>query len=155
MQADVMLPIAGLFILIDAEDVDRVMEHHWCAASIHPYPQSSTAPGRQLHRFLLNAPENMAVDHINGNYWDFRKQNLRFATQQQNTWNAKKRKNCASKYKGVSIARRPTKTYWVASICVSGVKKNLGYYTDEVEAAKAYDAAAKEHFGEFARLNFQ
>jgi hypothetical protein len=35
-----------------------------------------------------------------------------------------------------------------------GVRFNLGYFTSEIDAAKAYDAKARELFGCYARLNF-
>ena len=54
--------------------------------------------------------------------------------------------------KGSATARSRGK--WYATILVKGKAKLLGFFAEEVEAARAYDRAAVEHFGEFARLNF-
>lgn len=56
-----------------------------------------------------------------------------------------------SRYKGVYLQ---TDGKWRAQICVNYRKLNLGSYATEIAAARVYDAAALEHFGEFARLNF-
>ncbi len=50
--------------------------------------------------------------------------------------------------------RRKALSKWAASIRVDGKLLHLGYYGNEVEAAKAYDEAAIKHFGEYAKLNF-
>ena len=42
---------------------------------------------------------------------------------------------------------------WNAQIQINGNKINIGYFQDEIDAAKAYDIKAKELFGEFACLN--
>ena len=57
-----------------------------------------------------------------------------------------------SAHKGVHWERR--RSVWVASIKVNRRGVFLGQYADPAEAARAYDAAARHHFGEFARLNF-
>ena len=54
-------------------------------------------------------------------------------------------------YKGVSI-HKPTNK-WQVYICINGSNKNLGYYATEREAAEAYNAAAREHYREYAKLN--
>jgi len=59
----------------------------------------------------------------------------------------------SSKYKGVCWDS--SKGLWMASIYLDGKNKYLGRFTSEREAAGTYDAAAKEHFGEWARLNFE
>ena len=48
----------------------------------------------------------------------------------------------------------PEREKWRAKITIFGVRRHIGRFDDEVEAAQAYDEAALENFGEFARLNF-
>jgi hypothetical protein len=95
------------------------------------------------------------VDHINGNGLDNRKENLRVVTVVENARNSRgKVRSRKSQYKGVSfcIGR---KSPWRATIEAGGHgQKHLGYFSTEEEAARAYDQAAAEVFGEFAFLNF-
>lgn len=107
-----------------------------------------------MHRILLGVNENQIVDHKNGNGLDNRRCNIRIATRSQNMWNKRttRRGKTSSKYKGVHWFKRDRK--WQSQICVNGIKRHLGYFDDEIEAAKAFDAAARELCGEFAYLNF-
>lgn len=103
-----------------------------------------------MHRFITNAPKELEVDHINGNRLDNRKENLRICTKSQNLRN--QHKTCgSSKYKGVSWRVRANK--WESRIYVDGKKLFLGLYSDEEDAAKAYDKAAIQHYKEFAKTN--
>jgi hypothetical protein len=104
-----------------------------------------------MHRQIMQAPAGLDVDHINGDRLDNQRGNLRIATRQQNCWNTTKRKgNYTSPYKGVSWRRGQ----WAAYITVSNRQRPLGKFADPIEAARAYDCAAREMFGEFAYLNF-
>ena len=95
----------------------------------------------------------LVVDHINGNGLDNRRANLRLATVSQNNWNSKSGFNRGkSKYKGVRWHKRRQK--WAAGISMYRRKQHLGYFTDQKQAAKAFDKAAKELHGEFAVFNF-
>lgn len=88
----------------------------------------------------------------NGNRMDNRRSNLRIWTRPENLRNAAKRSGCLSQYKGVSFDRKMNQ--WFATIWFEGRSIALGHYIEEIDAARAYDRAAVELFGEFARLNF-
>lgn len=57
-------------------------------------------------------------------------------------------------YKGVSRVRKGTRRRWYAQITVAGQRRRLGYFDDDEQAARAYDAAALAAWGKYARLNF-
>jgi hypothetical protein len=57
-----------------------------------------------------------------------------------------------SKYKGVTWQKESKG--WRVRITVNNKQILLGQFKDEVEAAKAYDRAAKHYYGDFATLNF-
>lgn len=92
------------------------------------------------------------LDHINGDRADNRLSNLREASHSQNHCNAVVRAG-SSRFRGVSWAANVQK--WHAyHRDADGRRINIGWFDDEAEAARAYDRAAREHYGEFARLNF-
>lgn len=108
---------------------------------------------RSLHRLLTQAPPGMVVDHINGDRLDNRLCNLRVCTQAQNLANGRSHRDSASKYRGVSW--RPKESSWRAQISVGGQRSRfLGQWATEEDAALAYDQAAREQYGKYARLNF-
>ena len=82
------------------------------------------------------------------------KANLRLATCAQNTYNRRCfRKDKSSKYKGLSW--RKQRKIWAVTICYKRKNIIIGYFKDEIQAAKAYDKAAKKYHGEFASSNFK
>ncbi len=148
--------------VVDEEDAD-LEQYSWQAAS-NPLWSGRVYARTAACNFFTSHPAPMhkiiaqrmgitseCVDHIDGDSLNNRRSNLRGCTRGENVRNAKKRKNASSVYKGVSA--RSGK--FAAQIKVSGKRFHLGTFTDELEAAKAYDAAAKLHFGDFARINFQ
>lgn len=102
-----------------------------------------------LHRIIIGAKSNEFVDHINGDTLDCQKSNLRLSNNKLNQANQKRIRGL-SKYKGVTFEHGK----WRARIRIDNKKKHLGVFNFEIEAAQAYDAAAKEHWKEFAALNF-
>jgi hypothetical protein len=106
-----------------------------------------------MHQMILEVPKGMVVDHINNDTMDNRNANLRAATRAQNSRNRKKiSRQCSSKYKGVWWHKSSLK--WGATVVFEKKKIHLGTFKNEIDAAKAYDEAAKKYHGEFACLNF-
>lgn len=104
-----------------------------------------------MHRVILKAPEDMEVDHIDGNPLNNQKSNLRLCTRTQNNQSRRMFRHNKSGYKGVW--RNSKGKPWMACITVSGKVINLGYYTDRQEAARAYDKAARKYYDSFAVTN--
>ena len=117
-------------------------------------------PGKtQIHRIHLlvarewapNPEGKRCVDHIDGNKANNNWENLRYATHSENSRNMKKHADGSSIYKGVAYNKALNK--WQAQMHMNGKQTYLGVFVDEREAAEAYNAAAAEHYGNYARLN--
>lgn len=148
----------GRIATVDDKDFDRVNQFKW-----HAVKQGRTYYGARtvqlpngqqencfLHNFILGVK---GVDHCNGDGLENRRQNLRPATQMQNLQGHRRKVSGAtSRYRGVSWFTRDEK--WAAQIKVNRRAINLGRFAVEEDAARAYDKAAREHFGGFASPNF-
>ena len=152
--------LKGKVIHIDDEDMHILSKYNWYINSsdniryyvVAKVYNKGKVTNIKLHRILLNPPRNLYIDHINGNGLDNRKSNLRVCTNQQNQRNARKKRTASSIYKGVSFVKARSK--FRAYIVVNNKQTGLGQFSNEIDAAKAYDQKAKELFGEFAYLNF-
>jgi hypothetical protein len=152
----------GKFAIVDPEDYENLNQFKWCAAkdydtfyairyAVKPNNKKTTV---KMHRQIMNVHKNDIVDHWNHEGLDNRKKNLRIVTASQNNANSKRGMNRGkSKYKGVCRDVKAGK--WRAGISYEGKHIHLGMFDDEIEAAKAYDEAAKKYHGEFAVLNFE
>lgn len=108
----------------------------------------------RLHRVLwlyVYGEQPDQLDHIDGDKTNNRVENLRPCTCQKNAGNAGLAKHNTSGYRGVSQNTKSGK--WAAQIKIFGQQTYLGRFDTPEEAARVYDAAAAEHFGEFAYLN--
>ncbi len=150
------IPITqGKFVLIDDQDYEIVSKYKWYfdlgkyASANSPMVHGKRGRTIRMHRLVMNAPEGMEIDHINGDGLDNRKSNLRCCTHAENIHNAKMRKDNTSGYFGV---KRNGKN-WCAVIHINMKKINLGTYKTKEEAAVAYNEAAYKYHGDFAKLN--
>ena len=100
---------------------------------------------------LHNGSWPKIVDHIDRVKTNNRPDNLREANHSTNNQNRNSRKGASSKFLGVFWDSQRGK--WRAEICKSGIKKSLGRFSKEEEAAEAYNTAARHLFGDFASLN--
>lgn len=151
------------YAIVDAEDSKELNKYNWFlrlpTGSNTQYAQRNNWCKKskkhltplKMHRVIMNAQKDEIVDHINGNGLDNRKSNLRICTTRQNNRNQRPQIGRSSKYKGVYWKKDRSK--WRANIKTYGKSKHLGYFIEEVEAAKAYNKAALELFGEYSLLN--
>jgi hypothetical protein len=156
----------GFVALVDDEDYPILSRHNWHVISKNENP-IYYAEGRickhklYMHHLILGKPPHPSsifhymTDHIDGNTLNNQRSNLRWVTISQNSMNRAKGmmngKVCTSKFKGVSKYSRLN--VWVAEITKDGKTKYLGKFINEVDAANAYNEAAKEIFGIHALIN--
>ena len=106
----------------------------------------------RMHVLIMGSTEGAEVDHKDRDGLNNRRDNLRIATRQQNRANSRNITNRKSPYRGIFWDNHRAK--WKAEITVNGKRVRLGTYAHPADAARAYDRAAREAFGEFASLNF-
>ena len=153
----------GYKAFVDDEDYERVVYPKW-QVKLNQSSFTQYAVRRRwdknlkiyvperLHRVVLDITDtNVHVDHIDMNGLNNCKSNLRIATYTNNAANVRKKRLGSSVYKGVRWHKVDHK--WEANIVCNGKQKYLGQFVTEIQAAQAYDKAALELFGEFARIN--
>ena len=91
----------------------------------------------ELHRWIMNPPKKMYVDHINHDTQDNRKCNLRICLNRDNLRNGKLRPNNISGFTGVHLRKNKTKNRWVAKIRVNYKHIQLGTFDTFEEAVEA------------------
>ena len=162
----------GKVALVDDDDLERLDHWHWSAhalrrpnGSIRTWyaVRNKRGAGSKCHLIYMHCQilGIIGVDHRDGDGLNNQRYNLRPATKRQNNQNkVHKRAGCSSRFKGVSWSGRPNRLW---QVCIAdgplrpngrAATRSLGRFATEEEAARAYDAAARESFGEFAALNF-
>lgn len=156
----------GLFAQIYDADYEWLSRWKWHAvwAEVGFYAaRVERRPGGKrvtiyMHRVILCPPSDRVTDHIDRDGLNNHRCNLRVATRFQNARNARRRSDCKSQFKGVrnESANCNLTRPWRAVIggISSGTRRHLGYFATEEDAARAYDVAAREAYGEFAFQNF-
>jgi hypothetical protein len=153
----------GKLALVDDEDFEELNKYKWraikdkntfYAVRTTSYKKEGCITTIRMHRVILDLKSpKILCDHKDRDGLNNQKQNLRKATHAQNSVNTESKKNTSSKYKGVTWSKASKK--WRSNIEISGSKKHIGLFKNEIEAAKAYDKMAKIYHGEFACLNFK
>ena len=165
----VQIPLTqGYFATIDEADYEEVSKFKWQALVNERfgkvYAQANCGdfvrPGAlkrkklTLHRFLMNPPPRIPVDHIDNDGLNNTRLNLRVCTTAQNALNTKAithraGRPVASRLKGVTLV----KNKWIATLNGGGKARYLGSFDSEVEAGFAWDDAARQLHGQFASTN--
>jgi len=145
--------------LVDDEDYERVNKLNWYIKirksnnlyyAVRQFAHNNKMKCQFMHSYILGLP---MIDHKDHNGLNNQRLNLRECTTIQNCQNQRISLNGSSIYKGVNWNNYSKK--WVSQIGVNYRRIFIGRFKDEIEAAKAYDAKAKELFGEFAFVNFK
>lgn len=158
-----------MFALVDDEDFNDLNQWKWSAQGVKNgnnfYAKRAdrkkiivndehffSTKMISMHRYLMGVSDpNIIIDHIDGNGLNNQKNNLRACTTPDNLKNRRSKGTKTSKFKGVT--QKGVSNQWVSHISVDKKRLYLGTYASEMDAAVAYNIAAKEHHGGFANLN--
>lgn len=149
----------GYVAIVDDADWELACKHFWQIRKSGHLRYAQTviySAGTQrvikMHRVIMGAGAGQIVDHIDGNGLNNTRANLRFVTPSESMMNTRKRQNCTSQFKGVYWSTE--RQCWRVEMHKNYKKITLGSFANELDAARAYDTAARKHFGEYAHLNF-
>jgi len=151
----------GMYARVDDYNYDWLNKFEWHAHLSHKthyaiawrYENGKRFPV-YMHRLIMGLTDDsgLLIDHKDRNGLENIFINLRSCNNFENMRNTSSAAGSSSIYKGVSWHKRDL--VWVASIAINGHKTHIGYFKNEIEAAKAYDRVAFDNWGEFAYLNF-
>ena len=150
----------GKFALIDDEDYEWLSKYKWCAHKLFNtfYAERHNPDNHdkiiKMHREILGLTEENKnlVDHKDRNGLNNQRYNLRIASHSINKYNCKLYKSNSSGQRGVTWSKDKRK--WMVKINKNGDSIFYGYFSNIIEAAKAYDKAAIRFYGKDAKLNF-
>lgn len=151
----------GKFAIVDRKNYDYLNQWKWhythgyAVRRIHKRLAKDKYAGTfvYMHRLIMDTPDGMVADHINGDGLDNREKNLRNCTQRQNMLNKRVQTNSLTGIKGVRWNKK--KNRYEPNITVHGKKIYLGRFERIEQAEKAYKEAAIKYFGEYAHAYFE
>lgn len=145
----------GKVVLVDDADYEYLSQWKWNFNGWYAVRNSATLFGKRktiyMHCEIVPHPDGFQTDHIDLDRLNNQRSNLRIATVSQNNGNREASFNNRSGFKGVY---RREKNRFVAEIKIDNKRIYLGSFDSAEEAARAYDAKARELRREFARTNF-
>lgn len=171
----------GKVTFVDDEDYEELNQYKWCAGKdpkngayrvtrsiVLQFKPKLKTKGVIMPRVILGTTDpKIHVDHIDGNTLNNIRANLRETTPTQNGANRRMSKANRSGYRGVCFRKKAgtdrygnilpfPKKEWIAQININEKRTTIGSFSTAEEAAKAFDKAAKENYGEFCgKLNFE
>lgn len=155
----IMYTSKGVQFLVDLEDFEKIRKYYWSNDQdgyfVHSFRDNDKHKKIKLHRFIMNCPDNMVVDHIHGkeSRFDNRKSNLRLATVSQNGMNRATNVNNTSGVTGICWHKQTNK--WIVRIQVNKKRVNLGLFDNFNDAVKARKEAEEKYYGEWSYDNSQ
>lgn len=139
--------------IVDDEDYEYLSKYHWYCSSSgyanrHPKMVRGVRKGKiMMHREVMNTPDGMQTDHINGNKLDNRKSNLRIVNSAQNIWNSTLKSKGVTGIKNVSISNDG----YQVRVMKNGKRYFLGVFKDLSKAVLVAEKARNKYYGEYAR----
>ena len=150
-----VLLVKDVEIKIDDADLELVSRYKWRKSTNGRPITNVKIDGKKktklIHQVIVGDIFGMVIDHINGDFRDNRRSNLRHVTLQQNQWNKKCGKLSHTGIKGVGFCKQTKK--WRVSMRIDGSYKTIGRYDCIGIAMKKYSECAKKYHGEYARVN--
>lgn len=154
----------GKVALVDDEDYEEVSRHKWHAvlkrgcrtwyAMTNIRRDDGKRTTIEMHALIMGKdPAGRQIDHADLDGLNNRRSNLRYATRSEQRQNIAADRDNKTGFKGVTLSYRSTGLY-VAQLGMKTQRVTIGYFKTAEEAAKAYDAKAREVYGAFARTNF-
>lgn len=150
-----MQRIIVAYALIDDDDYKIVGHMKW-HLTMHGYAEHSFSKGKcdrtsiGMHKFIINTPDNMETDHINGDKLDNRRCNLRIVTSQQNKFNHKDYTR-SDKNIRAGVYWEKSRCKWKVIIGLNYKRINIGRFDNYVDAVASREEAEKKYFGQYAR----
>lgn len=150
----------GLRVYVDEEDYNQLNKYNWYmrkvfskSGKLKSVPiltgiknEHGKSKDKSIIHFILDLSIDEMVIHLNGNYLDYRKENLKIINKKEHNFYKKAVANTSSKYKGVTLDKRHNT--WVSQTKVKGNRIYIGSFKSEDEAAKSYNKFITDTFGE-------